>query len=74
MTMPEYNAVQTISLVCNSLRERLDKLNEAGKNGELDKDSFAYGEKTAYVECLEMIQATWEKCVVPDDIEGDYPL
>ena len=47
MTMPEYNAVQTISLVCNSLRERLDKLNEAGKNGELDKDSFAYGEKTA---------------------------
>ena len=40
------------------------------------QDMFLYGEKTAYVECLEMIQE-WEECKtygLDFDIEKKYPL
>ena len=43
---------------------------------EEESDTFLYGEKTAYVECLEMIQE-WEGAKVFGlnfDIEKKYPL
>lgn len=41
-----------------------------------EKNAFAYGEKTAYVECLEVIQL-WEKAQtfgLDYDIEQRYPI
>lgn len=41
-----------------------------------DADLFCYGEKTAYVECLEIIQG-WDKAEeygLGFDIENKYPL
>ncbi len=41
-----------------------------------EKNTFAYGEKTAYVECLEIIQL-WEKAQtfgLNYDIEKRYPI
>ena len=41
-----------------------------------EKNAFAYGEKTAYVECLEVIQL-WEKAQtfgLDYDIEPRYPI
>lgn len=43
--------------------------------GAVEND-FIYGEKTAYVECLEIIQ-TWSKaksCSLDYNIEEKYPL
>ena len=42
-----------------------------------DENQFAYGEKTAYVECLEWIQKLWEKSKkygLDFDIEKEFPL
>ncbi len=41
-----------------------------------EENAFAYGEKTAYVECLEVIQL-WEKAQtfgLDYDIEQRYPI
>ena len=41
-----------------------------------ENNPFAYGERTAYTECLEMIQA-WDKAAsmgLDFDIEAQYPL
>ena len=55
------------------LTDNLDELNFA--TGE-DADQFAYGEKTAYAECLEVIQL-WsesEKNGLDYSIEKKYPI
>lgn len=47
-----------------------------GELNGLEKNEFAYGEKTAYVECLEIIQF-WEKAQtfgLDYDIENRYPI
>ena len=49
-----------------------------GARVDAPKDQFAYGEKTAYVECLEYL-AEWEGAVAyglksADDVERRYPL
>ena len=43
---------------------------------EIYIDQFVYGEKTAYVECLEILQL-WEESATHGlnfDIEGMYPI
>lgn len=51
----------------------LDDLKEVGDN---QNNLFAYGEKTAYTECLEVLQL-WENAArhgLDFDIEKKYPL
>ena len=51
-------------------------LEELKKAKETDVNKFFYGEKTAYIECLEIIQF-WDKAKgygLNFDIENKYPL
>ena len=51
-------------------------LRELDDVSNIPSEQFAYGEKTAYTECLEMI-GEWkhaEKFGVPADIEKVFPL
>lgn len=53
-------------------QEYLEDIQETGK----DKEGFLYGEKTAYVECLEIIQR-WQKAKAYGlnyKIEERFPL
>lgn len=55
------------------LLEYLEELKEACA---ADEDGFAYGEKTAYIECLELL-ALWkgaEDAMGGEEIEKRYPL
>ena len=65
---------KTAEEVLGYLKELLE-VYLAELNGS-EKNQFAYGEKTAYVECLEIIQL-WEKAQtfgLNYDIEKRYPI
>ena len=55
----------------------VDRLKELQKIKQDEENHFAYGEKTAYVECLEWQQAVQEKAKkngLNFDIEKVFPL
>ena len=55
----------------------VDRLKELQKIKSDDENHVAYGEKTAYVECLEWLQTVWEdakKNGLNFDIEKVFPL
>lgn len=67
------NAQDTIIYLKELLLLYLDDLKEVTDNQET---LFAYGEKTAYTECLEVLQL-WENAAeygLDFDIEKRYPL
>ena len=71
--MHEQKATQILHNMISYLKEALDELSDTS-----DKPStqFAYGEKTAYVECLEWL-SEWESAAehgLNFDIEERYPL
>ena len=71
--MKKANATQTLQKMMAWLVMNLEELKELQDTGEND---FAYGEKTAYIECLEAI-ACWKKAEqfgLNYDIEERYPL
>lgn len=73
--MSRYDSEFTLIRLTHLLLERLDELN--GPADENDDADFMLGSKTAYVECLEAIQDTWENSAIvgiPDDIEDRYPI
>ena len=58
-------------------RKLIERLEELQKIDSENENQFAYGEKTAYVECLEWIQEEWEEAKkngLDFDIEELYPL
>ncbi len=70
--MEKLNAEQTLFWLIKMLLTRLDELNAAEENGE--SNDFIRGEKAAYIECLEIIRACWDKNIIPDNIEEYYPI
>lgn len=65
---------ETLSYIKNMLVDRLKELQEIKSD---DENQFAYGEKTAYAECLEWLQTVWEdakKNGLNFDIEKVFPL
>lgn len=55
----------------------VDRLKELQEIKSDDENQFAYGEKTAYAECLEWLQTVWEdakKNGLDFDIEKVYSL
>ena len=54
----------------------IDYLEELSDVADRPEDQFAYGEKTAYIECLEML-SMWEKADENGlffDVEQRFPL
>lgn len=69
----DFSAKQTLIFLIKFLSLRLEELKEAKA---ADKERFAYGEKTAYAECLEMI-LFWKEasvCGLNFDVEERFPL
>lgn len=69
--MQKKTSAQLLSAMIPLLIENLEELSSAP-----DDDPFAYGEKTAYVECLEWLQA-WEhaeKFGLNFEVEKRFPL
>ena len=65
---------ETLCYIKTMLIERLKELQEIKSD---DENQFAYGEKTAYAECLVWLQTVWEdakKNGLDFDIEKIYPL
>ncbi len=70
--MEKHTASETLELIIAYLLEYLEELNATDKVC----NDFIYGEKTAYIECLEMLQ-NWEcaeKVGLNFDIEARFPL
>lgn len=66
-----YTAEETLRYIIKNLIYYLDKFNQVK---DLENNQFAYGEKIAYIECLEMLEK-WEmadKSGLNIDIEGTY--
>lgn len=62
-----------LSYMINLLQQYMNDLSDVK---DTPMDQFAYGEKTAYTECLEIL-ATWEKAKIynlEENIEELYPL
>lgn len=71
--MTKFTAEEILIYLIELLLFYLEGLKEAEAT---DADQFCYGEKTAYVECLEIIQ-DWDKAEqhgLGFDIESKYPL
>ena len=71
--MVELTARETLIDLIETLLINLEELKEAKAE---DKDLFAYGEKTAYVECLEIVQQ-WMEAVehgLDFEVEKRYKL
>ena len=71
--MQKKNAEQTLISTIHTLTRYLYDLQEIK---DTPHDQFAYGEKTAYVECLEML-LRWEKSEtygLDFDVETRFPL
>lgn len=71
--MKKFSADETLKYIIQLLLYYLD---EIGDIGEAGGDRFLYGEKTAYTECLEIIQY-WEKACeygLNFEVERKYPL
>lgn len=69
----KFSAKRTLRYMAAVLLEYLEELKEACA---ADEDGFAYGEKTAYIECLELL-ALWkgaEDAMGGEEIEKRYPL
>ncbi len=69
--MKKLTATETLKYVMAKLILALRELEGSG-----EEDEFAYGERTAYVECLEWLQ-NWRlaaKCGLDYDVETKYPL
>ncbi len=69
--MQKKNANELLKFMISSLLLALEELSSSAK-----KDPFCYGEKTAYVECLEWLQQ-WEKAEhygLHFQIEKRFPL
>ena len=72
--MKKLTGRETLQHLVELLTANLDELNFATSK---DENQFAYGEKTAYAECLEAIQRLWskaEKNGLDYEIEKRYPL
>ncbi len=71
--MKKFTAEEILEYIISLFVYYLEELKEAdGYN----KDSFIHGEKTAYVECLEIIQK-WSKSAIYGlnfDIEERFPI
>lgn len=70
--MQKKNETETLDFILSSLLLALKELSSPS----LEKDPFCYGEKTAYVECLEWLQR-WEKAEshgLNFKIERRFPL
>ena len=70
--MESKSAAMILSYLEKLLTEYLEELNDVTS---ADKNQFAYGEKTAYVECLEIIQQ-WESSSLGQAtcVEERFPL
>ncbi|MBQ8428567.1 MAG: hypothetical protein IJX30_00505 [Clostridia bacterium] len=71
--MQKLDAQNTLQYIIALLLHYLDELSEVQDSVDTQ---FAYGEKTAYVECLEILQH-WENAEsngLNFDIEGIFPL
>ena len=71
--MKKLTAVETLSYLIELFLEYLESLSEVC---DLNKEQFVLGEKTAYVECLEIIQK-WEhagKSGLDFNIEAKFPV
>lgn len=71
--MKKLTSNQTLRYLIELCTEYLDQLKDV-KDSE--DEQFLYGEKTAYVECLEIIQL-WEHALTSGldyDVESRYPL
>lgn len=71
--MQEKSAGEVLCYLAGLLVAYLEELQYISVNSE---NQFAYGEKTAYVECLEIIQA-WESTRLfhfSFDVEDRFPL
>ena len=73
--MKKHDSEQTLIQLVHLLLEFLDETNEPIDSYE--NSDFVLGEKTAYVECLELIQERWDKGSengIPQNIEKIYPV
>ena len=73
MDETDRNARKTLMYLKSKIEEYLDELNCVK---DIENDDFSYGEKTALVECLEIIQL-WddaEEAGLDYVIEDRYPL
>ena len=69
--MQKKNATELLEFILSSLLLALEELSHTSK-----QDTFCYGEKTAYVECLEWLQQ-WEQAEAHGlnfDVESRFPL
>ena len=70
--MKKLTAQKTLNCIIDLLTYYLEQLQEVKSDGE----QFKYGEKTAYIECLELIQL-WDKADengLDFNIEERFPL
>ncbi len=73
--MRKLDSEQTLIQLVHLLLEFLDEINDPIDTFE--NSDFVLGEKTAYVECLELIQERWSKGSeygIPQNIEKLYPV
>lgn len=73
--MDKCDSKQTLDMLICLLLDRLDDLNEPLDDN--DDPKFILGSKTAYVECLEIIQTFWKDSSmspIPANIERTYPV
>ena len=72
VTMQKKNANELLECMISSLLLALEELSSSTS----DKDPFCYGEKTAFVECLEWVQQ-WEHAEshgLNFNVEKRFPL
>ncbi len=73
--MSKYSGEQTLAQLVKLLLNFLDEINEPIDS--YSNADFVLGRKTAYVECLEIIQEKWINGTaygIPDDIEKIYSV
>lgn len=73
MNSHKKNATEVLTFMISSLILSLEEVSTASS---ADSDSFCYGEKTAYVECLEWLQQ-WEHAErngLNFNVEKRFPL
>ena len=70
--MKKKNAVEVLTFLERLLTAYLEELKECK---ETDENLFEYGEKIAYVECLEVIQR-WDSSAydTAEDVERRFPI
>ena len=72
MMMEEKNAVALVTYMTVLLKEYLEDLSEVA---DTRAEQFLYGEKIAYIECLEILQGWMKKdAALDNEIERKYRL